>query len=330
MKPINLILRSIDHRMRMPLLMVVLAWSIPAVALANIDVSELEYWAARVNARSFAELLSDLEHGPPADWPEVVSAQYASPMAPSERQKQQTFRDLATVLVQKLQSYELSSAEQDDAEFTKRLTALIALRDHIARRSSYVNWVLVDAINRKCLVALAKYVCRPQMGSASSTLSSAVGAFHLDMKLVAGVAEKELGRTVLTPEELQSSDDVEIFKAVWQAVAPGQVFPYASSLGHAGTYDLVKARHLELLLVRYVLVTDFYIHAAIPRTILYRAKVGESRPSDDFRRILAATKDEKTVPSLSERVIGRELGFHAASFLFNDVNTGTIDRYLCF
>ncbi len=170
------------------------------------------------------------------------------------------------------------------------------------------------------IVEVGERIVQQNLSQEVAALVAPLGSYELRLNDLADAAQKELGGSVLSPTERDGSDDAAKFQSLWATFAPGSLFPAASTLGSADTLKMLDGQFFELILLRYF-GTDGYIHAALPRTLHYRSKVDDYSPQDDFRKILAATEGDQALPTLSERVAGRELGFHSVSFLLHDVNS---------
>jgi len=104
-------------------------------------------------------------------------------------------------------------------------------------------------------------------------------------------------------------------------------------LGKADTYDLLKGRYLEFLLFRY-LITDMWVHGALPRVLRYAQLAGGVSLDTPYRQIADRLEKELLPMTVVEwTAFGQRnprLLAEKVVELFRWVKDGEIDKELWF
>lgn len=311
----------------------------PVIAEEAISTTQLEYWSRLIGEGAPIDaLLAEIQAGADQQWPRVVSSRYASPMEGKNRARHETFRELAQQLVRRLESFETALRTVNDEEFNARMMQLLKLRDHLEERESYVNWVLADTITRIGFVNVAKRLVKN--GALVSTVTALVeplGRWPLDLNGFIGIADAEVGRPLNTRGQAATNvqQQLVLAAALMTELVPGSVgfFPGAiATIGKLGTYDLLADRYLELLLFRSVM-TDLYVHGALPRAVRYGQLVPVVSLDDGYEKVALQFANMAFQPTVGELAGGRlssRLMATPVATLFRQVREGTIDWELLF
>ncbi len=104
----------------------------------------------------FTLLLGAVAKGDVPEWPFCILSSYAMPIAAADRLEQDLLRGLYYRVLRQFEHFQPTLQKLPPKKFHKRITQLIQLRDHIAKRRSYSNQVLINALNAVMFVELTK------------------------------------------------------------------------------------------------------------------------------------------------------------------------------
>jgi hypothetical protein len=322
--------------------MVLLLWvggTFPALS-ESITQDQIQYWGDLIGRKDLAPLFAELGVGPKQPWPPIVSEKYAGQLTKNEAIGQEHFRQLALRLAEHIERYESRlesvSTDMNEKQFLDTARAMLLLRDQISERPSYVNFVLVDTINRVVFVNAARRIVRRKETSAKMRkLVEHLQSFKADMKSFLSVCETELGKQLLQPEEIDVYEEDGLYRKLWAALEPETFVPsinagfFPKDIAKQGTYDMLQSQYLVVLMAR-LAVTDFYINFALPLTLLYKDKAATFSPEDDYQSIKQILgKEVKGPASLGAKVFNRKPA-GAVAELLRQVRSKRIDQQLLF
>ncbi len=301
----------------------------------DIRNDQVQYWNGTIETNNINGLLRDVEKRRHSSWPSVVSAEYSGPRWEEIVVLHKQFRELGRELLGQLEALHKKLSDKPYSEVQLTLDALLALRDEIASRPSYINYVLVDVLNGIVSVQLARCIAER-----NSDLAGIEGqleklqSFRLDFWRMASVLNAEEGRVIIRREELDGESDAEAFKILWEATV-GPVNPnwpyFPEKILNATPSSLLAKRDFGLLLFRW-LIRDAYIRTSLPVFLEYRRKAKDFAITNSRQEIEKVVGDEE-IParSLSQLLeVGRVTKSTVVSSFLTDIRGGTLDTTLFF
>ncbi len=106
----------------------------------------------------FVELLDAVSKDDVPEWPVGFSSTVALPLLAADRLESDLLRGLYHRFLLQLENFQPTLQKLPPKKFHKRITQLIQLRDHIAKRRTYTSQVLINAINAVLFVELTKQI----------------------------------------------------------------------------------------------------------------------------------------------------------------------------
>ncbi len=265
-----------------------------------ITQSQYDYWNGKLLSQPLSHQFAQLTNAPATtsinefEWPEIVSKQYKSQLSSQEKQLNAKFRALSRSLLDKLDHYYKEIESSTDAEFSSKITPLIELRDKIAKKPSYVNYILVDHINRILVVNTAERLVKSTpLPPGIEEIVSNVCNFTVDVDIIKNIFEKENAQTynlnsTNTPQKIK-------YEKLWDKIEPGTDFIYPKSCGLAISYKMIDSENIELIPWRMIITEAYY--AALPYMLEYREKTADYSSKDKFTKI-CQVMSKKRIESL--------------------------------
>jgi len=342
----------------------VLAIAAPAGAGEAITPAQVQHWSAVfAGGAELGRVLTEFQRGPKEPWPAVVSSEYASPLSSDARARHATFRAFALQLTRTLESDTQRLSTLVDTALIEHATRLLVVRDYLRARPSYVNWVLTDTLTRIVFVSVSKRLVKANtLVAPIAALVEPLGRWSLDLDTFRTIAEAELGHELsaetlaTTPEATSDREPQPYWNAkqeqrarldrdtarearratlLMKQIEPqslGLLVLNPEKLGKADTYDLLKGRYLEFLLFRY-LITDMWVHGALPRVLRYAQLAGGVSLDTPYRQIADRLEKELLPMTVVEWTAGQRnprLLAEKVVELFRWVKDGEIDKELRF
>ena len=305
-----------------------------AACLAQSETSQDKvelYWSETINNSDFNKTLAVIREGPKEVWPAVFSAKYSASLPASNRVQQAVLMKLADRVAHDIELYEKDLQEQDAGAFTKSVHDLLSLRRVLGQSPSYVNLILVDTIDRVIFVNLAERLASSE--STSPELIALVESLQEnrpDMRQFKLLAEMETRRKLTDDVKYEAASDVERLELLWTALEPDTTPAFPRNILQAGTYQLFKNQDIPLLLNR-VMMSDYYIHSALPDLAAYRQNTKTFSPRDTYQQIKAVLgEDTKTPESLGSQYWGERRAAGVVSELLEKVQSGKVRSQLYF
>lgn len=284
------------------------------------------YWHS-VAAGGFTNVLATFEREPIQPWPPVVSVAAAQ----SSAGPQATFRDISEQLAQQMEAYERDLRNLSSADFAKNARRLLAMRDHLCREPSYVNLVLLDAINRVLYVNLVtRLAASDPVTPAIAKIVDDLALCRLDLQAFRVLVETELGRSVVDGAAFATASDMERLKLLWSALEPDTQPMFPKDVQHIGTHELLKRQSLTLLLNRSIM-SDFFIRSSLPAFSAYRQKAESYSSQDSYQQIKAVLgQDERVNQSVGSDLLGIRRAASVVSDVLQSLHSGRLQQQLLF
>ncbi len=263
-----------------------------------ITQPQYDYWNSKLSSKKFSNNKStnELARKPmnEFEWPEVVSKQYKSQLSSQTKQLNANFRALSRSLLDKLDVYHKEIEASTDEEFSSKIIPLIELRDEIAKNPSYVNYILMDHINRILVVNTSERLVKSiPLPVGIEEVASNICNFTMDVDIIKNIFEKENAQTYnLNTTNLPQKTKYE---KLWNKIEPGTDYIYPKNCGSAISYQMIDSDNIELVSWR-MLITAPYI-ASLPYVLEYRKKATDYSPDDKFPKI-CQTMSKKNIVSL--------------------------------
>ena len=297
-----------------------------------ITQSQYDYWNGKLLSQPLSHQFAQLTNAPATtsinefEWPEIVSKQYKSQLSSQEKQLNAKFRALSRSLLDKFDNYHKEIESSTDAEFSSKITPLIELRDEIAKKPSYVNYILVDHINRILVVNTAERLVKSTpLPPGIEEIVSNVCNFTVDVDIIKNIFEKENAQTY----NLNSTNfpQKSKYERLWNKIEPETDYIYPKNTHLSLSYLMIDSENINLIPWR-MMITAPYI-ASLPYVLEYRKKVSDYSPDNKFPKI-CQVMSKKRIESLPA-IIKRLSFFSPASFVsktMHRVRTGVIKDLL--
>ena len=270
--------------------------------VANLSLAitqpQYDYWNCKLSSKLFSNNKStnELARKPmnEFEWPEVVSKQYKSQLSSQAKQLNANFRALSRSLLDKLDVYHKEIEASTDEEFSSKIIPLIELRDEIAKNPGYVNYILMDHINRILVVNTSDRLVKSiQLPPGIEEIVSNVCNFTMDVNTIKSIFEKENAQTYNL--NTTNSPQKTKYERLWNKIEPGRDYMYPKNTHLSLSYQMINSEHINLIPWR-MLITAPYI-ASLPYVLEYRKKATDYSPDDKFPKI-CQTMSKKNIVSL--------------------------------
>ncbi len=305
---------------------------------------------------TFTDLLDIVSNGEAPEWTFSVSSSYALPVAAADRLEQDLLRGLYYRVLIQLEKFQLTLQKLPPRKFHKRISQLIQLRDHIAKRRSYSNQVLINALNAVAFVELAKQIVmrrdvsdeiQENIGRLRSLrvdpenlleyLNPEVDATH-SVKSLDLAARQDLGDKVFSAAVEADLLDAERFRRIvawvgknrWDAVTDSPAGRIRSQ--QLGFIPSLAFRNLPKLLET-IGAQQGNIHLALPALAFYVIRSGGriQRDAKLIKQTLALTEEDRRNLGSNIYKLRRHRGIsYPVSALIQQVQTGYIDAQAIF
>ncbi len=144
----------------------------------------------------FTKLLDAMSAGDAPDWPVCFSSKVNLPIAAYFQLENDLLRGHYYRFLQQLRRFQATIQKLEPKVFNMRITQLVELRNHIAKRRTYPTQVLVDALNGVLFVELAKQiVLRRDVSDAMRVHIARVRALKTDPADILAYVALEVGRS---------------------------------------------------------------------------------------------------------------------------------------
>ena len=257
----------------------------------TVTQSQYDYW----NGKLLSQPLNHQFANTPAnastnefEWPEVVSIQYKSQLNTQEKQLNANFRALSLSLLDKLDNYHKEIETSTDEDFSSKITPLIKLRDKIAKNPGYVNYILVDHINRILVANTAERLVKsiPLPSNIDNVVSNIYNC-PMNINIFKNIFEKENAQTY----NLNTSNTLykTKFERLWNKISTDSNYIFPKNLKYSISYDMIDSSHIEMLLYR-IYITSQYIDS-LSCLLEYRKLVSDYSLNDSYQKIRSILKE---------------------------------------
>ena len=288
-----------------------------------ISQSQYNYWNIQLSSQPINQIAktATIVSTNVFEWPKIVSTQYKSQLNSQAKQLNTNFRNLSQLLLEKLDEYHNEIESSTDEQFIEKITPIIELRNKIAINPTYVNYTLVDHINRILIVNTAERLVKSiPLPTGIEEIVSNVCTFTIEVDVIKKIFEKENDKNynlniINLPQKSK-------YEKLWYEIEPETDFMLPKNCGSAISYKMINSENIELVSWR-MMVTAPY-KASLPYMLEYRRKSTNYSSEDSYQKICLLMSD-KNLPSLP--IFIKSFGnFSPASFVLRTMHYVRTDK----
>ena len=253
--------------------------------------SQYNHWDNRLSSQFLSEdsqtvNASTEEH----KWPEIVSIQCKTQLSLQDQKLNIDFRALSHSLLKKVDEYHNEIKASTDEHFSAKITPLIELRNKIAMNPSYVNYTLVDHINRILVVNTAERLVKSiplpiEIGKVVSNIC----IFSMDINRVKIIFEKENKKNYNL--NISNSFKKTKFEKLWNEISTDSNYVFPKKSGNAISYDMIDEANIELILYRMYITSPYII--SLSYMLEYRELDSDYSLNDSYQKIKSVLINNK-------------------------------------
>ena len=266
------------------------ATALTAVVGAERDV--LDNWKSVVSTNDFKKTLASVR-AVQEDWPAVHSIKHKESKNAETSLIQTGYRDVARTFLQGLEAYEKTLQAMSPGAFCEAADALLNAREKFLKHPSYVNYFLVDCINRVLFVNLGDRLARAEDVPLSyDKIAGRLAEFRCDLSTIGNLISMEYGTDRFSMAEIENKGFEDKLAAIGIALDHDMGFLFVPSDVH-NVYGLRILEKCSLSALSHRLaVSDHFVGVSLPALLLFRRKTAHFTETDSFPEIRAVLGDE--------------------------------------
>lgn len=281
---------------------------------------QLQFWRLTFQSKDLGAINTRVAEAA-AEWPKIYSSARTVYANDGERQKNADYSQLGITLFEIIESY-ANDLDRGGAKAIIGVEELLKARKWILNSPSYLNYALIDTINRQVLVRQMELLSQPDADS--SRIIRGLGVlteFRFDPAAWRTMLGEEQGALI--------DEDANDFGA-FQKNNQQRVLERSGlrNLNEYRTRELLRGQHYAALGWRMV-VTDYYLCSVLPALLEYWRKAKSPAISDEYPKIRDVLgKDTLVSESIGAEFLERQRACAAVDDIFRETRTREIRRHL--
>jgi len=261
----------------------------------------LNNWRNVVSTNDFKKTLADVR-AVQEDWPVVHSVKHRENKIGERAALQADYRGVARVFLQGLEAYEKTLCEMSPEAFCEGADMLLDVRSRFMKNPSYINYFLVDCINRVLFVNLGERLTRIEDVPISyDKIAERLAEFRCNLSTIGNLISIEYGADRFSMAAIEDMEFLEKLDAIGMAMGQDMSF-LTSPRDWYNVYGLRILEKCSLTALSHRLVaSDLFIGTRLPALLLFRRKTMQFTAMDSFPQIRAVLGDETYMPLTLQR-----------------------------
>ena len=270
--------------------------STPFIAVNGAERDTLDNWRKAVSTNDFKKTLTNIRTLQ-EEWPAIHSVKHAINKDGEKALLQKDYRDIARTFLQGLENYEKELRETSPEAFCEGAEALLKVREQFLTHPSYVNYFLVDNINRVIFVNLGERLAKiGDVPVCYDRIVERLAEFRCDWSLFYELANEEYGINQISRAEIEKLSLEEKVDAIGKMVGQEQTFfIIPQDMHNLFGFRILEKRSSAAWLAR-LAVSDHAIGGFLPALLSYRRKAVHFTPTDPDTKILSVLGEVTRMP----------------------------------
>jgi len=268
-----------------------------AFAVANGTEREvLDNWRQAISTSDFNKTLTSVK-SLKEDWPAIHSVKHTVSKNEEKALVQADYRNVARAFLQGLESYERELQEMPPEAFCEGADALLDARKKFLKYPSYINYFLVDAINRIIYVNLGERLAK--VGDVPMCYDKIVGRladFRCDLSKIANLVSEEYGANKFSMTTIENLPLGDKLNAIGKVIGQDRNFLFIPQDMHNMYGPRILEKQSLTALSHRLALSDHFIGASLPALLSYRRKATNFTPTDSWEQIRIVLRDEPRLP----------------------------------
>ena len=266
-----------------------------AIIVVGAEKDGLGNWRRAVSTNDFKKTLANVK-SLQEDWPAVHSVKHKVNKDGEKALVQTGYRDVSRTFLKGLEDYEKVFREMPPEAFCEGADALLDVRSRFLKHPSYINYFLIDSINRVICINLGERLVKAgNLPVCYDRIVERLAEFSCDWTQLYELASRECETNPISRAEIEKLSTETKIEAI-EEMAGQKNFVFMVQDAH-NLYGLriLDKRSLTALLARLV-SSDYYMRASLPGLLSYRRKAINFAPTDSGDQIRAALGNESRLP----------------------------------
>ncbi|MCL1921528.1 MAG: hypothetical protein FWG50_10730 [Kiritimatiellaeota bacterium] len=256
----------------------------------------LDNWRNAISTNDFKKTLVSVK-SLQEDWPAVHSVKHKENKDEAKALVQTGYRNMARTFWQGLESYEKVLQEMSPEAFCEAADALLDVRNRFLKHPSYVNYFLIDSINRVIYINLGERLAMVgDVPTCYDRLVERLAEFRCDLSTIGNLVSVEYGSDRFSMATIEEMPFEKKLDAIGVAIGQDMSFLFLPQDIH-NMYGLRILEKCSLTaLSRRLALSDHCIGASLPALLSFRRKTMVFTATDSFPQIRAVLGDEVWLP----------------------------------
>ena len=264
-------------------------------AVGDAERTTLDTWKNVVSTNDFQKTLTDVRKLQ-EEWPAIHSKKHIINKNEAKALLQTDYRSVARTFLQGLESYEKVLREMSPEAFCEGADALLGARTQFMKHPSYINYFLVDSINRVIYINLGERLAKVgDVPVCYDKIVERLAEFRCDWSRLFELANEEYGIKQISKDEVKEMSLEDKAKAVGEMIGQPRFFFIPQDIHNLYNLRILETRSSAAWLNR-LFVSDHIIGAYLPALLSYRRKATYFTPMDSLDKILAVLGEEAWLP----------------------------------
>jgi len=255
----------------------------------------LDSWRKAVATNDFQQTLVDIK-SVKEDWPAVHSLKHTISKNGKKALVQTDYRDVARDFWRGLEAYEKTLREMSPEAFCEGAEMLLDVRERFMKQPSYINYFLIDCINRVIYINLGERLV--EVGDVPVCYDKIVerlAEFRRDYSQLYELVSREYDTKQMSRAEIEEMPLHDKVKAIEKMIGQENFVFAVQDMHNMFGLRILEKRSLTALLARLVW-SDHVIGVSLPALLAYRRKATNFMLTDSWEQISAVLGDEPRLP----------------------------------
>jgi|GEM_PF-2192094 len=264
-------------------------------ATDGVEREQLGNWRNAVTTNDFKKTLVNIK-SLQGDWPAIHSVKHTVNGDEDKALVQTGYRDVAKTFLQGLESYEKTLREMPPEAFCEGAEVLLKVRERFLKHPSYVNYFLVDSINRVIYVNLGERLAKVgDLPVVYDKIVERLAESRCDLPQIITLVNGEYDANLISMAMVKDSPLTHPLQVIGKEIGQVNFFFIPEDVHNLYNLRILEKRSLTALLNRLVW-SEHFIGASLPALLSYRRKAAQFTPADSSLQIRSVLGDEVWLP----------------------------------
>ena len=261
--------------------------------MGNAEKETLNNWEKAVFTNDFKKTLTSVK-SLKEDWPAIHSVKHKENNDGEKASLQTGYRDTTRTFLQGLEKYEKELRNMSPEAFCEGANALLDVRERFMKHPSYVNYFLVDSINRVIYINLGERLIKiGDVPTCYDRVVERLAEFRLTWLQLYELAGMEYRTNQISSAEFEKLSCDEQIEAVEELVGLENFYFVVPDAHNLYNLRILDTRSLTALLTR--LIGSDTVIGSLPALLTYRRKAADFALTDSWEQTRVILKDEASL-----------------------------------